>query len=173
MRAIQRSLDLTASLFKGLAALCLGIMVVLNLGNVLSRSILGTAYGWVFSWTLLLFVWMILLGFFVYVRTRRDVVVDIFMTRLPNLPRRGAALFGCAVGIAVMLAILRGAPALISMQSSPMDIIGLPIWVRSAPLFVAATLVLIHFSLEFFLILAGRTPAFPRNDPAKKKGVVE
>ena len=142
----------------------------MNLGNVLSRSILGEAYGWVFSWTLLLFAWMTILGFFIYIRTRRDVVVDIFVTRLPPAPRRIVGLFSCLIGIAVMLAVLRGGPTLLSMQMSPMDIIGLPIWVRSAPLFIAAILTLIHFVAEFILIAKGDIQAFQRADHHNVEG---
>ncbi|MFV0335010.1 MAG: TRAP transporter small permease [Tropicimonas sp.] len=170
---LHRLLDGIAQIFKVLATLCLAVMVGLNLFNVISRSTVGVAYGWIFSWTLLLFVWMLLLGFFVYVRTRRDVVVDIFMTRLPAIPRRIAGLFACVVGAAVMLAILRGAPALLSMQASRMEAIDLPIYVRSAPLFVAAGLVLAHFVLDFISIATGTRPAFPRPEEPVEQGAVE
>lgn len=171
--ALNRALDGLAQLFKILATLCLAVMVALNLYNVLSRSLLGVAYGWIFNWTLLLFVWMLLLGLFVYIRQRRDVVVDIFMTRLPNLPRRVAALFACAVGAAVMVAVLRGAPALLSMQGSKMDGIDLPIYVRSLPLFVSAGLVLAHFVLDFVSIATGARAAFPRQQEPVEKGAIE
>lgn len=171
--ALNTLLDGIAQLFKVLASLCLAVMVGLNMFNVISRSVFGVAYGWIFSWTLLLFVWMLLLGLFVYVRQRRDVVVDIFMTRLPGLPRRVAALFACLVGAAVMVAILRGAPTLLSMQGAKMDGIDLPIYVRSMPLFVSAALVLAHFVLDFLSIAVGARPAFPRQSEPVEQGAVE
>lgn len=170
---LNAALDGIAQLFKVLATLCLAVMVGLNLFNVISRSAFGVAYGWIFSWTLLLFVWMLLLGLFVYVRQRRDVVVDIFVTRLPTLPRRIAALFACAVGATVMLAILRGAPPLLSMQSAKMDGIDLPIYLRSMPLFVSAGLVLVHFVLDFISIATGARPAFPKQTDPVEQGAVE
>lgn len=166
-------LDACGVLFKILAALCLGTMVALNLFNVISRSAFGSAHGWIFNWTLLLFAWMLLLGFFAYVRERRDVVVDIFMARLPAIPRRIGALFVCLVGVAVMVALLRGAPPLIRLQMSNMEAIALPMYVRSAPLFVSAGLVLLHFALDFVLIAFGWRPAFPRDAEPEVKGAVE
>lgn len=170
---LHRGLDGVAFAFKVLATLCIAVMVCLNLFNVVSRSALGVAYGWIFSWTMLLFVWMLLLGLFVYVRDRRDVVVDIFVTRLPRLPKRIVAMFACLVGVAVMLAVLRGAPALLSLQTSPMEAIDLPMYVRSAPLFISAIFVLIHFLLDFVSIAFGWVPAFPREDEIVEKGAVE
>lgn len=172
---LHRLLDGIATVFKVLATVCLAVMVTLNLFNVISRSVFGVAYGWVFNWTLLLFVWMLLLGLFVYVRQRRDVVVDIFMTRLPPLLRRVAALFSCLVGILVMAAILKGAPALLSLQTSHMEAIALPMYVRSAPLFISALLVLSHFLLDFVSIALGQIEAFPRDHSGEpiEKGAVE
>ncbi|AQZ49424.1 TRAP transporter small permease [Martelella mediterranea] len=173
MRALDGFLDAIASLFKGLATLCLAVMVALNLFNVAFRAVFDHAFGWIFSWTLLLFIWMLLLGFFVYMRNRRDVVVDIFMSRLPPVGRRIGGMFACLVGMAVMAAILRGAPALISLQRAPMDGTGLPIWTQSLPLFVSAALVFAHFLLSFIEIATGRAEAFPRDIEPVEKGAVE
>ena len=164
VRGLHRLLDGIAFAFKVFATLCLAVMVVLNLFNVISRSTVGVAYGWIFSWTLLLFVWMLLLGLYVYMRERRDVVVDLFVTRLPHWPRRLVAMGVCIVGILVMLAVLRGAPPLIRLQTAPMDAIDLPIYVRSAPLFLSAVLVALHFALDFVSIAFGWSPAFPSAD---------
>lgn len=173
MRLIHRLLDIIASLFKGLATLCLAVMVALNMFNITLRAVFGEAFGWIFSWTLLLFMWMLLLGFFVYMRGRRDVVVDIFMKRLPPFGSKIAGLFACLMGMAVMAAILRAAPTLIALQTAPMDGTGLPIWSQSLPLFVSAVLVFLHFLLSFIDIATGRTEAFPRTEDPVEHGAVE
>ncbi|SOH93933.1 TRAP-type C4-dicarboxylate transport system, small permease component [Monaibacterium marinum] len=173
VRALNRWLDGIAFVFKVAISACLAVMVVLNLYNVISRSVFGVAYGWIFSWTMLIFAWMLLLGLYVFIRHRRDVVVDIFMARLPAMLRRVAGLFTCVVGIAVMLAILRGAPALLQLQTAMMDTIDLPIYVRSLPLFIAAALILLHFTLDFICIACGWVEAFPRQDDAVEKGAIE
>lgn len=176
---LERHLDRISYVFKLLIAFALAIMVLLNLYNILSRSLLGQAYGWIFDWTMLLFVWMLLLGLYVYMRDRRDVVVDIFVSRLPALPRRIAGLFACAVSIAVMVSILNGAPKLLALQDAPMETIPLPMYLRSAPLFVSAALLLVHFALDFLCIACGWRNAFPRTDDgeahpdAVEKGAVE
>ncbi|ATI41147.1 hypothetical protein CBW24_03435 [Pacificitalea manganoxidans] len=173
IRHLHQLLDGVSFAFKIAITLCLAVMVALNLFNVISRSVLGVAYGWIFSWTMLLFVWMLLLGLFVFIRDRRDVVVDVFMTRLPGMPRRIAGLFACGVGVAVMLAILRGAPTLLKLQTAPMDSIDLPIYVRSMPLFISAVLVLLHFLLDFVAIAFGWSQAFPRTEEPVEVGAVE
>lgn len=173
---LHRGLDAVAWLFKVLAVLILAIMVGLNLFNIFCRSFLDHAYGWVFDWTMLMFIWMLLLGLYAYMRERRDVVVDIFMSRLPGIPRRLAGLFACAVGMAVMAAILKGAPSLLVLQTAPMDTIDLPIYARSALLFVSAGLILVHFALDFICIAFGWHEAFAREDEAPlaaEKGAIE
>jgi len=159
--AVDRVLDHVASLFKGLATLCLFVMVTLNLFNVIWRGVFDQAFGWIFSWTLLLFVWMVFLGFFAYVRANRDVTVDIFVSRLPGPLRRTAGLWACVVGMLMALAILRAAPDLLALQTGVLEGIGLPIWVQSAPLFIATVLVFAHFLSLSVAVATGRTQAFP------------
>ncbi|MER5172402.1 TRAP transporter small permease subunit [Thioclava sp. GXIMD2076] len=164
VRACDSVLDAIAMVFGVICAVILAVMVGLNLYNVLSRSFLGVAYGWIFNWTMLLFVWMLLLGLFVYIRLRHDVVVDIVMTRLPRPVRKLGGLLVCVIGMLTMAAILRGAPELLKLQSKPMEAIALPIYVRSGPLFISSILVFAHFALDFLRILTGQGEAFARND---------
>lgn len=165
MPSIDRILDLVAGVFKILATICLLVMVSINMVNILWRGAFDHAFGWVFSWTMLLFVWMLLLGFYVYVRTGRDVVVDIFMTRLPHPLRIGFGILSALIGVLVMLAVLRGAPDLLKLQTADMDTIALPIWVGTAPLFVSCALVLAHFLNQIVAILSGRYEPFQRSAP--------
>lgn len=173
MAAIDGLLDFVARVFRILATACLATMVAINLVNVIWRGVFDDAFGWIFGWTMLLFVWMLLLGFFVYIRTGRDVEVDIFMTRLPRGGRRFMGLFTATIGVLVMLAILRGAPALLALQTARMDTIALPIWVRTAPLFVSAMLVLLHFLNQIVAIMTGRHEPFVRDDDPVSVGAVE
>lgn len=161
MTAIDRFLDMSASVFKVLAAACLAVMVALNMYNVLIRALFDTAYGSIFAWTMLLFAWMLLFGFYAYTRQRRDVIVDVLMTRLPLVLRQAGGMLSCLIGMAFMATILRAGPDLISMQFAPMDMIGLPIWTRSAPLFVSAAFVFVHFATQFVKIARGHLDPFP------------
>ena len=173
MAIVDRFLDLAALLFKWLATGCLAVMVAINSFNIVWRGIFDHAFGWVFGWTLLLFVWMLLLGFFAYVRDRRDVQVDIFMTRLPRPARKVMGIFAALVGALVMVAILRAAPQLLALQTARMDTIDLPIYARSAPLFVSAALVLVHFLNLIVSILRGREAPFESPDEPVIEGAVE
>lgn len=173
MQPLDRFLDLTASTFKVLVAFCLLTMLSINAVNIFWRGAFGQAFGWVFSWTLLLFVWMVLLGFFVYVRTRRDVQVHIFVTRMPYFIRLFIAIAGNIVGIMVMLAILRAAPDLFRLQRANMEAIRLPIFVRSAPLFISAAFVMLHFVNEIVALLRGRSRPFDSSEHDDTVGAVE
>lgn len=175
MPFIDRILDRIAGAFMALAAISLGVMLIINLVNIMTRSVFGHAFGWVYSWTLLLFMWMLLVGFFVYVRRRRDVVVDIFVSRLPNGPRITVAIATNVVGILVMLAILRAAPGLLALQTANMEAIALPIFIRSGPIFISAALILIHFANDIVGLLTGSVQAFPpmKQAEAEQEGAIE
>ncbi|WP_319413096.1 TRAP transporter small permease subunit [uncultured Cohaesibacter sp.] len=160
LTSLDKLLDRLGLLFKWLATVCLLVMVALNMVNVILRATLDHALDWVFPWTLLLFAWMLFFGFFAIVRQKRDVVVDILMVRLPKPLRIAGGLFACAIGMLFMIAILRAAPDLIALQSANMDMIDLPIWTRSAPLFLSAIMVFLHMLLNFILIALGQVVPF-------------
>ena len=160
LASLDKTLDMVARLFKRLATICLLIMVSLNLFNVVTRAAFDHAFGWVFPWTLLLFAWMLFFGFYAYTRGGRDVVVDVLMQRLPKPVRIVGGLFSALVGMLFMIAILRAAPTLISIQTSKMDMVDLPLWARSAPLFLSAIMVFLHMLVTFIHIAAGHFVPF-------------
>lgn len=161
MSAIDRFLDLSASGCKLLAAACLAVMVALNLYNVMLRALFDAAHGAVFAWTMLLFAWMLLFGFYAYTRQERDVIVDALMRRLPLPARRAGGMAACLIAMGFLGTILRAGPDLIAMQLGPMDMVGLPIWTRSAPLFVSTAFGCAHFASQFVKIARGQRDPFP------------
>ncbi|SNY92199.1 TRAP-type C4-dicarboxylate transport system, small permease component [Cohaesibacter sp. ES.047] len=164
MTSLNKALDMVAILFRWLATISLLIMVSINLVNVVVRATLDQAFGWVFPWTLLLFAWMLFFGFYAYVRGKRDVVVDVIMIRLPKPLRILGGLFACTVGMLFMIAILRAAPSLIVIQQTKMDMIDLPLWARSLPLFISSVLVFLHMLLNFIQIATGQVTPFEKVD---------
>ena len=174
MQIVDRLLDALASLFRGLAAFCLAVMLAINALNISWRGLTNHAFDWVFPWTMLLFVWMLFFGFYAYTRGKRDVVVDLVVARMPPAVARLLVILADLIGVAFMAIILSAAPALIDLQLGQMETIALPIYVRSVPLFVSAALVLLHFAVHAYSVLTGRIVPFPRAaEPAVEVGAVE
>lgn len=158
-------LDATAVVFKAAIAFLLLVMLAINFANIFSRSLLGHAYDWVFHWTMLMFVWMIFLGVYVYMRENRDVVVDLIAARMPLSIRRLLAVFADMTGLLFMYMVLSPALELTSMQTGHMETIALPIYVYSLPLFVSALCLVVHFSLHALHVLTGEVIPYPRATP--------
>lgn len=165
MTALNRFLDVMASAFRVAITAMLGLMLAVNAVNIVWRALTDHAFDWVFPWTMLLFVWMLFLGLYVYMRERRDVVVDIIAANLPALPRIAVAVTSDVIAILVMLLILKAAPGIIRLQLGRMEAIDLPIYVRSIPLFASAALLILHFGAHAIGLLTGSEKAFPRHKP--------
>ena len=154
------ALDAIAAVFRAAIALLLLAMLSINTVNLVSRSFFGEAFDWVFHWTILMFVWMVCLGFYVYVRANRDVVVDLIASRLPALARRTLAVAADMIGLVFMYMVLSPASQLIAMQTGNMESIALPIYFQTLPLVFSATCLGVHFSLHALLVLTGEIDPF-------------
>ncbi|MEJ8475077.1 TRAP transporter small permease [Roseibium algae] len=158
-------LDAVAVVFKAAIALLLLVMLTINIINIISRSLLNDAYDWVFHWTMLMFIWMICLGVYVYMRENRDVVVDLIAARMPMPIRRALAIFADMTGLLFMYMVLSPALELTAMQTGHMETIALPIYVSSLPLFTSAMFLVMHFSLHALNVLTGEIIPYPRTTP--------
>ena len=135
-------------------------MLMINAANILWRSLFGVAFDWVFHWTILMFVWLVCLGFYAYLRAGRDVVVDLLATRVPSLFRRGLAVAADLIGLVFMFMILSPAVEFLSLQTGNMETIALPIWVRSLPLFITAVFLTLHFVVHALQVIIGDVDPF-------------
>jgi TRAP-type C4-dicarboxylate transport system permease small subunit len=153
-------LDAVAAVFQAAIALLLLAMLTINAVNIVSRSFLGGAIDWVFHWTILMFVWMVCLGFYVYIRANRDVVVDLITSRLSALARRAIAIAADMIGLLFMFMVLSPATQLIALQTGYMESIALPIYVSSLPLFFSAVLLVVHFTVHALLVATGEIDPF-------------
>lgn len=176
MTHINKALDAIAAWFRAAIAFLLGAMLLINAANIVSRSVFGHSVDWVFHYTILMFVWMVCLGFYAYTRDKRDVVVDVIARRLPRPMRRGLGILANAVGLAFVYMILSPAQQFLAMQTGNMESIALPIWVRSLPLFISAALLACHFLVELLNILLFGADAFEeqtRPETVIEKGASE
>ncbi|MGV8831583.1 MAG: TRAP transporter small permease [Devosia sp.] len=163
MTMLNRFLDLMATVFRVAITVILGLMLTINAVNIAWRTLANHAFDWVFPWTMLLFVWMLFLGLYVYMREHRDVVVDVIVARLPAPLRTAIAIAGDLIAIVVMALIIKAAPDLIKLQLGNMEAIELPIYVRSLPLFASAALLILHFGSHVIALLSGAQKAFPHD----------
>ncbi len=155
LRAVGTVLDAIAAVFHAAIALLLFAMLTINAINIVSRSFLGHAIDWVFHWSILMFAWMACLGFYVYIRRNRDVVVELISGRLPPMLRRLLAIAADGIGLIFMFMILSPAAGFLALQVGNMEAIPLPIWVQSVPLFVTAAGLTAHFAVHALQVATG------------------
>ncbi|MCG8509808.1 MAG: hypothetical protein MI741_11330, partial [Rhodospirillales bacterium] len=63
---LERFLSVCERVFIALANACLAFMLLSNALNIASRAILDRAIPWVFPWSMVLFVWVVFFGFYVF-----------------------------------------------------------------------------------------------------------
>ena len=160
LTAIGAFLDAVAKLFRAAIALLLAAILIINAANIFSRSLFGVAFDWVFHWTILMFVWLVCLGFYAYLQAGRDVVVELIAKRTPMAVRRALAVAADLVGLVFMYMILSPAVAFLSLQTGNMETIALPIWVRSLPLFITAVFLTLHFVVHALQVIIGDVEPF-------------
>lgn len=130
------------------ATTILAIMLVLNGVNILVRTVFGYSILWVWPWTMVLFVWMILISFFLIYRKKKDISVFVVVRILPEKAHLVVGIFVYTIILLVVGVILLSANKVMEMQAGVVEIIGIPRnWV-SIPLFVSAFLIAIDAILN-------------------------
>lgn len=143
MQLLDRILLSLRHVFLTCANLLLLAMLVANAVNIAWRALLGTAFNWVFPWTMMAFLWMVFIGFYVFVHDRRDVTVDVIVKRFPQVLRRLCAVLAVVVPVAMLVVLLGTIPAVLQSQADRIDMVGLPRFSITLPLFASAALVLV------------------------------
>ncbi|KFB09293.1 TRAP transporter small permease [Nitratireductor basaltis] len=164
MPLIDRALAVIDRLFLVGANAALLAMLITTTLNIASRAFLGQGVVWVFPINIVLFVWMTFLGFFVVYRRNKDITVDFLLSAMPALAQRiGRILVDLAV-IALLLIILREAPALIQRQVGNIEMVGLQRYWLSIPFFVSCALIALQFFSDLIHALKGHDA--PAHHPA-------
>jgi TRAP-type C4-dicarboxylate transport system permease small subunit len=154
--ALERALGLCERLFLALANMCLAVMLVSNMANIASRALFDKGIVYVFPWSVVLFVWMTFLGFFVVYRRGKDITVDFLIDRLGGRARTASRLLVDTLVIGLMLVMLYQAPHIIRSQVGVIEMVGMQRYTMSIPLFVTAALIAIDFLLDMIKALLGR-----------------
>jgi len=143
-------------LFLALANLCLGVMLAANMINIASRALFDKGIVYVFPWSVVLFVWMTFLGFFVVYRRGKDITVDFLIDRLGSRARLLSRLVVDVLVIGLMLVMLMQAPHIIRSQVGTIELVGLERYSMSIPLFVTVALITLDFTLDVIKAVMGR-----------------
>ncbi len=155
MPVLDRILAVIDRLFLVGANAALFAMLLVTALNVASRAFLGQGVVWAFPISIVCFVWMSFLGFFVVYRQNKDITVDfLFNATPPPVRRAGRMLVDIAV-IALLLIILREAPELIQRQVGNIEMVGIQRYWLSVPFFVSCGLIALHFFSDFVHALRG------------------
>ncbi|SDU42968.1 TRAP transporter small permease [Stappia sp. ES.058] len=150
------------SIFAGMAGALLLVIIAANAVNIFYRFAFGKAFNAVYPWTIVIFTWVVFLGFYVYVYDKKDVAVDGIIKRLPVPLQKAVAIFVTALMLFILGLILWTAPELISIQFNPMDMVGLPYYTLALPLFASAILISITVTLRLWQVLTDEKPPYAR-----------
>lgn len=148
----------SATVFVVLGNICLGILLIINIVNITSRLLLHEGIAWIFAWSVVLFVWMVFLTLFVIYRTKKDITVDFLVERLGTEWRFASRLLVSVFTLTLMGAILWQGPRIIDSQVGDIQMVGIPRYAMSIPLFVSCALTFVDAIVEsFFAFYGGRT----------------
>ena len=122
IEALERALGQCERLFLALANLCLAIMLFANMANIASRALFDKGIIYVFPWSIVLFVWMTFLGFFVVYRRGKDITVDFLIDRIGTRARVASRLLVDVLVIGLMLVMLIQAPHIVRHDEYPQGV---------------------------------------------------
>jgi len=131
----------------------MSIMLVLNIANLLLRSITGTSIVWVWSWTGVLFIWSVFLAFFVLYRRNLDITLGFFLQKMPPRIKKVVRLISGLCAIVMMMVIVLQTQQVFQRQVGVMEFIGLNRYVLSIPLLLSSLMILIHFANDMLFTL--------------------
>lgn len=117
---IDRALGVVGFVFLQMANLSLGVMTLLTAATILLRPF-DINHFWMWPWTMIFFVWMVFFGLFAVYRLKKDIVIDILISRIHGTAGRILRVLPPIVVLGVSLIILSQVPVLIEAQGGPID----------------------------------------------------
>jgi len=125
------------------AIACLVAMTVISIMEIASRFFLGRSFIWAIPMIILLSNWMVFLGLGVMYYHRKYVVVEYFLKFFSSGSRRSVVLFSNFAVLLFFGFLLTQAHKLITMQSQKVEILPIPRFAYSLPLFIGSFLVIV------------------------------
>jgi len=128
----------------------LAIMLVIGLGNIVVREVLGKGIIWIFPWTMVFFVWLVFVGYFIVFRRRADVVLEIVVAQFGHVGRLASRAIGAFCAVALNAAIILQLPRILQLKRDKVEIAAIPDYAVTLPLFVSAGLVILSAIVLLF-----------------------
>ena len=161
---LDHILDLMDRLFLIMANGCLAVTVIANAVNILWRGIFDEAIILVWPWSMTLFVWAAFLGFFVLYRRKKDVVVLVLLQALSPRHQRILVAIAHLCFFAVMALMVAIAPTRIANQAGIIELVDLPRYVLSIPLFLSCFFIALDSMVQVYRIVdGGKNPELARD----------
>ena len=105
MKKLQRLIENLDAIVAG-SSLC--AIVLMTVGGVIMRKVVGKPFAWLEEMQIFFFVWTIFLGGSVAFRTGGQVSIDLIAARLKPRARRVLDLFCYAATVVVLIYLIRG-----------------------------------------------------------------
>ncbi|MAU21337.1 MAG: hypothetical protein CMH13_12495 [Martelella sp.] len=150
----RKALDHLAGLYEAVCVALLAGMLIINAVNIVCRSIFDISLNWVWPWTMVAFLYWVMLAFFPLVQRRKDVSIYILLQYLSPALRQALGIF---VALAIMTAsglLIYTFPERFASLRGQIEIVGLPrkilIWplgASAAPIFLSALLDAVRIAL--------------------------
>jgi TRAP-type C4-dicarboxylate transport system permease small subunit len=126
----------------------LAIMIIINVMEIITRFTTGHSFVWVYPTTLLLLSWVVFITTAVVFYQKEYIVVEYFVNLLPPKYQRYVNIMINLIIIIFFVFLLYMAPSLIQMQAQKMQVLTLPRYFLSLPLFIGSISVIFFTSYD-------------------------
>ncbi|MBR9763953.1 MAG: TRAP transporter small permease subunit [Rhodobacteraceae bacterium] len=155
LAAGHRGLDRMASLYESLCVALLVAMLAINALNIVSRGVFDVSLNWVWPWTMVAFLYWVMLAFFPLYQRRKDVSIYILLQYLPGGAQRG---LGVLVALAIMAAsglLIWTFPERLASLRGNIEIVGLPRKLLAWPLLASAAPIFLGALIDALRMIGG------------------
>ncbi len=134
----------------------LAIMTGLNALGIITRVLFGRSFVWIYPLTLLLFSWLVFIGAAVVFCRKEYIIVEYFVNFLPYRWRRWINIIVNFLVMGFFVFILTKALMIVEMQAQKMQVIRLPRYTQSLPLFIGSASILLFLSYDTWMLIKRR-----------------
>ncbi|MBA7523607.1 hypothetical protein ES705_15734 [subsurface metagenome] len=151
----KKILDIIYRIESFVIIIFLAIMVGINVLEIVTRVLLKNSFVWVYPINLLLFNWMVFIGIAVVFYRKENITIELFVRLLPsNYQRYVNILINFAV-MGFFIFLLIKVPVLMEMQTQKLQIIQIPRYFQSLPLFIGSFSVLLVIFYDTLIVIKG------------------
>ncbi len=155
-KSFRRCIDVVIEVEKHISIICLAAMLILGSIQILTRTVLGQSFVWIYPLTILLFCYMTFIGFAVVFKKKEYIIVESLTQLFPEAIQQKLELIINFFMLIIFIFILSLAPKIIEIQNITMQIIHIPRYVQAIPLFVASATIILILLYEIFGTILGK-----------------